>query len=207
MMDYRFRPAGTHWHALRAVFPRLNLVLTVGYAAESAMSIAVALPDRIPGSAHVGACSLETFWLSRVLLAAGLLGALLPAQHLIDDRAARCDERAAPQRAAATRLAGVLAVTVAGWICGGEFGTADWLILAGLLGLAVSNNDRSCYRWPGGGGSQAACLPTTNEAPVDGVARGRIELPTYRFSGGRSYQLSYLAVHPRRPPASEQKST
>jgi hypothetical protein len=25
------------------------------------------------------------------------------------------------------------------------------------------------------------------------VARGRIELPTYRFSGGRSYQLSYLA--------------
>lgn len=29
------------------------------------------------------------------------------------------------------------------------------------------------------------------------VARGRIELPTYRFSGGRSYQLSYLAVHPR----------
>lgn len=29
------------------------------------------------------------------------------------------------------------------------------------------------------------------------VARGRIELPTYRFSGGRSYQLSYLAVRPR----------
>jgi hypothetical protein len=29
------------------------------------------------------------------------------------------------------------------------------------------------------------------------VARGRIELPTYRFSGGRSYQLSYLAVHLR----------
>jgi hypothetical protein len=28
------------------------------------------------------------------------------------------------------------------------------------------------------------------------VARGRIELPTYRFSGGRSYQLSYLAVLP-----------
>jgi hypothetical protein len=25
------------------------------------------------------------------------------------------------------------------------------------------------------------------------VARGGIEPPTYRFSGGRSYQLSYLA--------------
>ena len=28
------------------------------------------------------------------------------------------------------------------------------------------------------------------------VARGGIEPPTYRFSGGRSYQLSYLAVVP-----------
>jgi hypothetical protein len=26
-----------------------------------------------------------------------------------------------------------------------------------------------------------------------GVARGGVEPPTYRFSGGRSYQLSYLA--------------
>jgi hypothetical protein len=26
------------------------------------------------------------------------------------------------------------------------------------------------------------------------VARGGIEPPTYRFSGGRSYQLSYLAM-------------
>ena len=26
------------------------------------------------------------------------------------------------------------------------------------------------------------------------VARGGVEPPTYRFSGGRSYQLSYLAV-------------
>jgi hypothetical protein len=26
------------------------------------------------------------------------------------------------------------------------------------------------------------------------VARGGIEPPTYRFSGGRSYQLSYLAI-------------
>ena len=24
------------------------------------------------------------------------------------------------------------------------------------------------------------------------VVRGRVELPTFRFSGGRSYQLSYL---------------
>ncbi|MCW2541267.1 MAG: hypothetical protein JWN95_2992 [Frankiales bacterium] len=28
------------------------------------------------------------------------------------------------------------------------------------------------------------------------VARGGIEPPTYRFSGGRSYHLSYLAVPP-----------
>ncbi len=35
------------------------------------------------------------------------------------------------------------------------------------------------------------------QAPEYKVARGRIELPTYRFSGGRSYQLSYLAVHLR----------
>ncbi len=26
------------------------------------------------------------------------------------------------------------------------------------------------------------------------VARGGVEPPTYRFSGGRSYQLSYLTV-------------
>ena len=26
------------------------------------------------------------------------------------------------------------------------------------------------------------------------VVRGRIELPTFRFSGGRSYQLSYLTI-------------
>jgi hypothetical protein len=32
------------------------------------------------------------------------------------------------------------------------------------------------------------------EAPGLLVARGGIEPPTYRFSGGRSYQLSYLAV-------------
>src|SRR5436305_7741987 len=29
-------------------------------------------------------------------------------------------------------------------------------------------------------------------APIRVVVRGRIELPTFRFSGGRSYQLSYL---------------
>jgi hypothetical protein len=32
------------------------------------------------------------------------------------------------------------------------------------------------------------------------VARDRIELSTYRFSGGRSYQLSYLAVLDSPPP-------
>jgi hypothetical protein len=30
--------------------------------------------------------------------------------------------------------------------------------------------------------------------PVKGVARGGVEPPTFRFSVGRSYQLSYLAV-------------
>jgi hypothetical protein len=30
------------------------------------------------------------------------------------------------------------------------------------------------------------------------VARGGVEPPTYRFSVDRSYQLSYLAVHPGR---------
>jgi hypothetical protein len=29
------------------------------------------------------------------------------------------------------------------------------------------------------------------------VARGGVEPPTFRFSVGRSYQLSYLAVEPR----------
>lgn len=28
----------------------------------------------------------------------------------------------------------------------------------------------------------------------EGMARGGVEPPTYRFSGGRSYQLSYLAM-------------
>ena len=31
------------------------------------------------------------------------------------------------------------------------------------------------------------------------VARGGVEPPTYRFSGGRSYQLSYLAGPARTP--------
>ena len=32
------------------------------------------------------------------------------------------------------------------------------------------------------------------------VARGGVEPPTFRFSGGRSYQLSYLAVRVRHMP-------
>jgi hypothetical protein len=36
-------------------------------------------------------------------------------------------------------------------------------------------------------------MPEAPEYGASGVARGGIEPPTYRFSGGRSYQLSYLA--------------
>ena len=36
------------------------------------------------------------------------------------------------------------------------------------------------------------------------VARGGIEPPTYRFSGGRSYQLSYLAASVRRRPGARE---
>ena len=46
----------------------------------------------------------------------------------------------------------------------------------------------------------------TTKAPQNGafaVARGGIEPPTYRFSGGRSYQLSYLAVPPELGPEAE----
>ena len=32
------------------------------------------------------------------------------------------------------------------------------------------------------------------QAEPEMVARGGVEPPTYRFSGGRSYRLSYLAV-------------
>ncbi len=35
---------------------------------------------------------------------------------------------------------------------------------------------------------------------VRGVARGGVEPPTFRFSVGRSYQLSYLAVRAQRSP-------
>jgi hypothetical protein len=37
------------------------------------------------------------------------------------------------------------------------------------------------------------------------VARGGVEPPTYRFSGGRSYQLSYLAVHHEEQTTHERK--
>ena len=36
--------------------------------------------------------------------------------------------------------------------------------------------------------------PKLNKSGAPAVARGGVEPPTYRFSGGRSYQLSYLAV-------------
>ena len=53
------------------------------------------------------------------------------------------------------------------------------------------------------GGLSARAAGEMTETPKFGasshliqVARGGIEPPTYRFSGGRSYQLSYLAVRP-----------
>ncbi len=41
---------------------------------------------------------------------------------------------------------------------------------------------------------------TSTRADQGGVARGGVEPPTFRFSGGRSYQLSYLAGHRPRGP-------
>ena len=44
---------------------------------------------------------------------------------------------------------------------------------------------------------------TSRNIPVEMVARAGIEPATFRFSGGRSYQLSYLAGrHPFQPSAS-----
>ncbi len=37
-------------------------------------------------------------------------------------------------------------------------------------------------------------MSATRRVALLQVARGGVEPPTYRFSGGRSYQLSYLAV-------------
>jgi hypothetical protein len=39
------------------------------------------------------------------------------------------------------------------------------------------------------------------------VARGGVEPPTYRFSGGRSYQLSYLAGYVRPVGRTQNKAT
>lgn len=45
------------------------------------------------------------------------------------------------------------------------------------------------------GGKRRTPLPDPGRGVLfDTVARGGVEPPTYRFSGGRSYQLSYLAV-------------
>jgi hypothetical protein len=37
----------------------------------------------------------------------------------------------------------------------------------------------------------------SDQEAANQVARGGVEPPTFRFSGGRSYQLSYLAVRAR----------
>jgi hypothetical protein len=59
-------------------------------------------------------------------------------------------------------------------------------------------------------GNQPECPMPLGQGRYDSsklVARGRIELPTYRFSGGRSYQLSYLAVPLAEDPAGLEQST
>ncbi len=43
------------------------------------------------------------------------------------------------------------------------------------------------------------CLPTLGHESKSEVARGGVEPPTFRFSVGRSYQLSYLAVRAGKP--------
>ena len=68
--------------------------------------------------------------------------------------------------------------------------------------------DEPFFMWPGPGPPSTTCwevppldpdsLLETNNGPPNGgpwfVARAGIEPATYRFSGGRSYQLSYLAT-------------
>ena len=41
-------------------------------------------------------------------------------------------------------------------------------------------------------GQSAFALVRALETSAKLVVRGRVELPTFRFSGGRSYRLSYL---------------
>ena len=55
----------------------------------------------------------------------------------------------------------------------------------------------------GATGSRRVCW----RMPGEVVARGGVEPPTYRFSGGRSYQLSYLAVPARTPDGGEATQT
>jgi hypothetical protein len=44
------------------------------------------------------------------------------------------------------------------------------------------------------GTSSDSTIVAAVDSTVLGVARGGVEPPTFRFSGGRSYQLSYLAA-------------
>ncbi|MEN3299287.1 MAG: hypothetical protein V7633_1345, partial [Pseudonocardia sp.] len=58
----------------------------------------------------------------------------------------------------------------------GRLSTDDRAALDTLVGARGNERDqRRCFGW------------------WEGVARGGVEPPTFRFSGGRSYQLSYLA--------------
>src|SRR5690242_6497709 len=64
--------------------------------------------------------------------------------------------------------------------------------------LAMTATTRRCVRHRAEGNSFLGSpfgSPRREPIPERGselVVRGRVELPTFRFSGGRSYQLSYL---------------
>ena len=87
-------------------------------------------------------------------------------------------------------LNGVPTVVTAAWL-----GHADPGIT--LRTFAHANHKEADVSDPGHRGSTSETRKTTCRQVVLTVARAGIEPATFRFSGGRSYQLSYLAGRPR----------